>query len=423
MNKALSTFWILLNLSATVILQPAFSQDQSEIARTDLAAVRIFLNTIDLGPSLADKYGHVQIRVQNLNTRRDTSYSWGLYDFAKPGFALDFYKGRLDYMSGAFPTVYSLELYKKDGRTLWQNEIFLSDQQKIQFLESLEESVRPENRGYRYHFFSDNCSTRIRDLLDEALNGHIKAQTASIPSGKSYRDEVRSHQASAPYTGMLLEILANKLFDVKMTAWSEMFLPKAMQEHLLKIENPALGRSLLGPTEILVEGVKQRGQYKTDDLITKILFGLPVTLLTFLILFKGATFVRSQRGGRILFLTSQAIFWFFSGLMGILMTINWFFSGHPEAYANFNLLLFWPSDWVLLWGSFKILNAKERPAWTYQKRLKPYLFLKLGIMVLYFVLSFYVDQDLSRVGSNFLPCAFLAIWTFFKLGEAESITR
>ncbi len=56
-------------------------------------------------------------------------------------------------MSGAFPTVYSLELYKKEGRTLWQNEIFLSDEQKIQFLNNLENNVRPEKSGLPLPFF------------------------------------------------------------------------------------------------------------------------------------------------------------------------------------------------------------------------------------------------------------------------------
>ncbi len=57
MYQPRSILGTLLCLSATVILQPAFSQDQSEIARTNLSAVRIFLNTIDLGPPLLISMG------------------------------------------------------------------------------------------------------------------------------------------------------------------------------------------------------------------------------------------------------------------------------------------------------------------------------------------------------------------------------
>ena len=48
-----------------------------------------------------------------------------------------------------------------------------------------------EHRFYRYNYYTDNCSTRVRDVLDEALDGQIKAQLANQPTDTTFRWHTR----------------------------------------------------------------------------------------------------------------------------------------------------------------------------------------------------------------------------------------
>ena len=62
-----------------------------------------------------------------------------------------------------------------------------------QLQQFLEWNEQPENRFYHYDYYRDNCSTRVRDALDRALGGRIRAAdhqlryrhepTGSIPIG------------------------------------------------------------------------------------------------------------------------------------------------------------------------------------------------------------------------------------------------
>ena len=48
----------------------------------------------------------------------------------------------------------------------------------------------PENRDYRYDYYRDNCSTRVRDALDRVLGGDPRADWGG-PTGTTYRSHTR----------------------------------------------------------------------------------------------------------------------------------------------------------------------------------------------------------------------------------------
>ena len=51
----------------------------------------------------------------------------------------------------------------------------LDEKQTLEIKRRLEENALPENRVYAYRHYLDNCCTRIRDLLDDVLDGAIAA--------------------------------------------------------------------------------------------------------------------------------------------------------------------------------------------------------------------------------------------------------
>jgi hypothetical protein len=67
------------------------------------------------------------------------------------------------------------------------------------------------------------------------LRGRIRQRTADLPTGKTYRFHTLRLTANDPptYTGLLLAL--GHPVDRPITAWEEMFLPLALQEHLRNV--------------------------------------------------------------------------------------------------------------------------------------------------------------------------------------------
>ena len=56
-----------------------------------------------------------------------------------------------------------------------QDKVLLTNAQKETLYKRLIWNAHPENLHYRYSQFYDNCATKVRDALDEALGGKIRA--------------------------------------------------------------------------------------------------------------------------------------------------------------------------------------------------------------------------------------------------------
>lgn len=63
--------------------------------------------------------------------------------------------------------------YAFDGRSVWQQTLNLSKEEKAELIRLLQENYLPENRVYRYNFFYDNCATRPRDKIEESIDGKV----------------------------------------------------------------------------------------------------------------------------------------------------------------------------------------------------------------------------------------------------------
>jgi hypothetical protein len=80
----------------------------------------------------------------------------------------------------------------------------------------------------------------VRDAIDRALGGALRAQTSTLPSGTTYRFHTQRLTANDPpiFTGLLLAL--GEKVDRPISAWDEMFLPLAMRKHVRQV-------TVLGP--------------------------------------------------------------------------------------------------------------------------------------------------------------------------------
>ncbi len=200
--------------------------------------LRVWLITIGPGEAVWERFGHNAIRVANSDTGRDVSYNWGIFDFDQPGFIPRFLKGQMLYMMAPFPSGPMLEAYAGMGREVVMQELALTPEQRVALAEYADWNALPENRDYRYDYFRDNCSTRVRDLLDRALDGALSQRFQEEPSVSSYRWQIRRLTGDDPllYTGM--DVLLGTPGDRPISIWEEMFVPMTLRDAVRQLNVP-----------------------------------------------------------------------------------------------------------------------------------------------------------------------------------------
>ncbi len=103
----------------------------------------------------------------------DLVFNWGVFDFNTRNFTWKFAKGRLDYMLGAISYESFLKDYINEKRWVISQKVNLEEAEIQKLFTLINENLKPENIKYRYDFFYDDCSARIRDLLEKAVGDDL----------------------------------------------------------------------------------------------------------------------------------------------------------------------------------------------------------------------------------------------------------
>ena len=135
-------------------------------AGTDL---KIYLMTMGPGTQIWERFGHNAIRVVDASRGTDSIYNWGTFDFKQPHFLRRFMTGN---------TLYWME-GEDIGETLGTlQELDFTPAERLAVRDFITWNARPENLYYRYDYYLDNCSTRVRDILVRISGGQLKATIA-----------------------------------------------------------------------------------------------------------------------------------------------------------------------------------------------------------------------------------------------------
>ena len=200
----------------------------------------ISLLTMQPGDAAYERFGHNAILVEDRLRGAATLYNYGVFDFFEKGFYSRFILGRMRYRVEAIEgeKVISQWLYSEYtqlNRTVWVQELNLTAQQKHTLGEFLTWNARPENRDYSYDYYTDNCSTRVRDALDQAVSGQMRQQLQSVQTGHTYRWHTRRLMQYDLWLYTALNAILAQPVDRPLTAWQESFLPVCLQQHVRNV--------------------------------------------------------------------------------------------------------------------------------------------------------------------------------------------
>jgi hypothetical protein len=313
------------------------------------AAPSVGLVTMGPGEEYWARFGHNAVLIDRGDGSEPTSYNFGYFDFEQPGFLARFLRGEMRYLAVALPASVDLRSYAAEGRGARVQWLELQPEQIDRLAAALAEHVRPENAEYRYDYFVANCSTKLRDALDDALGGALKRQLDGRSQGLTYRFEALRHAAGVHWLHLGVHLGLGPYADRPLSIWEQTFIPSQLANALREVRLTD-GRPLVREErELLPQKVATAAPAPADWRQPALLLGLLLAVAVFL----GA---RSRAAGWMLI-----AFWGVSGTMGLGLALLWFGTAHESAWANRNLLLFNPLALLLLPASVRLLRHGRSP--------------------------------------------------------------
>jgi hypothetical protein len=329
-----------------------------------------YLITCGPGTETYSIYGHSALRIIIPGKQIDSVYNWGVFDFATKNFAWKFAKGRLDYMVEAESPRGFLGEYIFEKRYVYSQQINLNSKELRTLIELVNENLKPQNAKYRYDFFYDDCSTRIRDLIEKAVGDILKyppAETGKIPT---FRDLVGKYQNPYPWLQFGVDLIMGSTADKKAVFRDRMFLPIDLKEGLSKTFVNRSGKMvplLKNPVMLL--------DFKAPDTTPYILLAPPfVFTLVIAIVLILAALIKNRKIIRIIDITIYSVF----SILSFLMIFFNFFTDHQQMRWNLNIL--WLNPFIFACLITLILN-KTGTVW-----FRIVFYISAGFLVLQYVL-------------------------------------
>lgn len=370
---------ISIYILLTFLFYSSFCLAQTETKGDATDSIQLSLLTCAPGEEIYSLFGHTAIRYQNYTQNIDAVFNYGMFSFNTPNFILRFTLGETDYQLGVTSYSEFADEYNYYGRSVWQQNINLTQPEKLKLIKLLENNYRPENRVYRYNFFFDNCATRPKDQIEKAIDGRLEygRNMDDKNTGKSFRDIIHQYTKGHPWDRFGIDLCIGSTADRPITYRQMMFAPfyvKDFFEKAIIISPSGVGRPLVEKETKVVNppNVVTSQQQGLTPLQSSLLLFIIVTLITIYGIRHNKTFWQVD-----------LILFFVAGITGCILTFLVLFSKHPAVSPNFLLFIFHPIH--LLWLPWIIKSG-------YKKQRSIYMMANCAVLTLFILLWSVIPQ-------------------------------
>lgn len=376
-----------------VFLLLAFSvqlkADTVEPIRPKTLGVRVSILTCSAGEELYSTYGHSAVRVQDSARGTDKVYNYGTFNFSDPDFYWKFTRGKLLYYVAEDNYQDFMREYIYDKRGVQEQVLDLTGAESVSIRNFLLNNSKEENKYYHYDFLFDNCSTRIRDLLQKTLGSELHFGKVISDDSVSFRTYLNEYERNLHWERFGINLLMSDQVDDNMSNEQSFFLPDFLMRGigLATFHNKPLVKETLQilPAPFLMHHPPNR---------PRTIFW--ILLLVILV----SSFIPSIKRNLIYF---DILFFMLLGLLGCFMLFMWFGTDHKVCAWNRNLLWAFPLHLV-----FAILvSRKSELISEYAK----YASMLLGVSVVY---SLFAEQEYIKEITPIILLIFLRLSAYSK---------
>ncbi len=398
---------------------PAAAAEPSAKAPHPGEGLTIYAMTFSPGDHPFFKFGHNAIWIHDeraINIRmRDKVYNWGTFSFGDPALIPKFVVGRFMYWLSDQSLASTKSTYRRENRWVEVQELNLTPEQRVELQDAVEENLKKENRYYKYDYFGDNCSTRVRDHIDRITGGELR-KVADGPGRLTLRQHTMRVTADTPLFATALSLALADHIDKPPTKWGEAFLPGELQRTLREVK-------IAGPDGAMRPLVK--GEQRIVDANRPDPPELPPSWMHWFVgigAVLGAVVAglgKAARGGSKLARVALGLglsgVSALLGFFGLFFLFVWFFTDHVAGYGNENIFVCTPFAWLVVGSGINVARGKPSSiAWAAKVVKAAAALALLGVVVK--VLPWF-DQDNWWFLAALTPPWVAAAWSLNELAK------
>ena len=331
---------------------PTVSWAQQEFQLTEESQVSLV--TCGPGEELYEAFGHTAIRISDSNLGIDVVYNYGTFDFDQPNFYWNFVQGRSLYMIASNSYSSFIRAYQYYNRSVREQFLDVTLVQKQALFDKLLWNAKTENRDYLYDYFFDNCSTRPRDVIQDALGGAIEFDSTFLGTERlSIRELTDLYILNQqPWGDLGIDLCLGSIIDQPATAAQYMYLPEELEK--------AFDNAYILREGVQIPLVREKQlTFVAASVVTKKSWFIPQIVFVAFLLFS-AVFVTIFRAANLSTRFFEGLVFMVFSFIGWNGLFLWFLTNHFSADYNWNILWSLPTNAIF---GFALLK-KNRPKWT-----------------------------------------------------------
>jgi hypothetical protein len=369
----------------------------------------VHLLTIGPGDHPFFTLGESAIWIQDERASSGVVYDFGPVKPASTWSLLTWLSGRLANRLSRVSIQEALETYRRANRTVETQDLELPPAARVALRRELELNVLPDNRDYPYDPFLSSGATRVRDALDRASGGRLRAASQGVPSGPTLREQALrvTHRLSPAHLIVYLGLGAAS--DRPLDHWGRMCLPDEIQKTLRRIGRAGSWNDppLVGSEATIFAAHRDlRPQDPAGGsgrwwVLAGLAMGTALAL--------AGRAARRQQRRRIILGALVGVIGLVLGLLGSALLLGWCFGDHLAVRRNENILQLAP--WALVLPVLAVGVAAGRPGATRQAfRIAAAAAALAGVGLLLKATPWFRQDNLRLIG------LFLPVWAGLALG-------
>ena len=331
--------------------------------------VSISVITCSPGDEVYSLFGHTGLRYRNSDDGTDIVFSYGYFNFNAPNFVWRFILGETDYMVGAVPYNHFIREYEERGSAVVEQVLDLTSGQEAALYSALVYNCREENRIYRYNYFYNNCTTRVRDQV-YSVAGDVAYVGAGVPA-ITFREALAGMTSSHPWYAFGIDLLLGADVDEPASRSALQFIPGFFMNDLDMAH--VSGTPLVKEKKILLH---EQPRVHEGSNATPFNVSLLFLLFTMIVILCEIRHKRTYWGFDLVIMMLQ-------GLAGLLLLFMALFSSHPAVGSNWLMLLLNPLALFIM------------PIMVYRlmkRRTVPVAWLQVAFVLLFFISAIFSLQ-------------------------------
>ena len=264
--------------------------------------------------------------------------------------------------------------YIFDDRTMIEQSLNLPQNVKQSLFDLLNINYLPENRYYLYNFFYDNCSTRLRNIIEKATAGQLITPNDNALGNLSFRNSLKPFLQDRQWLNFGMDLILGLPSDKIMSNREFTFLPDELYKSYENTTWYNTDEDLIDKTEIIYQSSRQ------SDYVEYI-FSPTVILWVVFLLIGVVLWFNHTTENAIMELILLAL----SSLFGLIFLFLWFFTNHKSMAINLNIL----------WAIPTHLPVVILYKWLSDK-FKVYYFLVTGLLMILVLIGWkFIPQEFS----------------------------